>query len=106
MVKDGVLRTSPMVRLFVMGVVLFALNAPLTMMCGVVQERAQRREQTIKEVSDSWGREQTVAGPALMIPYRYVASDVGGTHEVANYRYVMPDTLDVVGTLDPEQRGR
>jgi len=107
MVKDGVFRSSPTLRLVVMAVLLFALNAPLTMMCGVVQERSQRREKMIDEVSSSWGHEQTLAGPLLMIPYQYSITDrSGATHAQVEYHYVLPDTLDVTGTLDPDQRGR
>ena len=38
------MKTSPMLRLLVMGIILMALNVPLTMMCGVVNERTARRE--------------------------------------------------------------
>ena len=31
------------------------LNVPLTMMCGVVGERASRRNQVVSEVSGNWG---------------------------------------------------
>ena len=47
------MKTSPIVRLLVMGVILVALNVPLTMMCGVVSERTARRNQVAAEVSEA-----------------------------------------------------
>ena len=69
------MRTSPIARLLIMGVILMMLNVPLTMMCGVVGERASRRNQVVSEVSGSWGGEQTVGGPVLSVPYRYSWTD-------------------------------
>ena len=38
------MRTSPILRLLVMGVILVALNAPLTMMCGVGRRNSWRED--------------------------------------------------------------
>ena len=50
------MKTSPMVRLLIMGVILMALNVPLTMMCGVVGERTARRNSVAAEVSSGAGQ--------------------------------------------------
>jgi hypothetical protein len=52
-ISGGLMKTSPIVRLLVMGVILVALNVPLTMMCGVVSERTARRNQVAAEVSEA-----------------------------------------------------
>ena len=101
------MRTSPMMRLLVMGVILMALNVPLTMMCGVVSERAARRDTVVDEVSGDWGRAQTVGGPVLSIPYRYSWMDSAGRMQsaVSHYRF-LPQSLDVDGAIDPQARKR
>ena len=63
------MRTSPIARLLIGRVILMMLNVPLTMMCGVVGERASRRNQVVSEVSGNWGGEQTIGGPVLSVPY-------------------------------------
>jgi inner membrane protein len=101
------MRTSPMLRLLIMGAILVALNVPLTMMCGVVAERAERRDGVISEVSRDWGGAQTIAGPILSIPYRYSWADSNGRAQstVATY-HVLPDSLTINGTIEPQVRQR
>jgi inner membrane protein len=101
------MRTSPIIRLLVMGVILMALNAPLTMMCGVVSERAARRDEVVRDVSADWGGSQTVGGPVLSIPYRYSWTDNAGRQQnaVSHYRF-LPDSLNVDGAIDPQERQR
>jgi inner membrane protein len=99
--------TSPIVRLLVMGVLLLMLNVPLTMMCGVVQERASRRDAVALEVSRDWGSAQMLAGPVLSIPFRQVWTDGSGrTQSSTEYFHVLPETLEVDGAIVPAERRR
>jgi len=101
------MKTSPMLRLLVMGIILMALNVPLTMMCGVVNERTARRNQVAAEVSESWGGAQTVSGPVLSVPYRYSWIDSSGREQNAMSAYhFLPEALEVDGTIDPSERKR
>ena len=101
------MRTSPILRLLVMGVILMALNAPLTMMCGIVNERAARRDDVVADVSADWGGSQTVGGPVLSIPYRYSWTDNSGRVQngISYYRF-LPESLDIDGSIDPQERKR
>lgn len=101
------MKTSPILRLLMMGVILIALNAPLTMMCGVVSERAARRDEVVADVSTDWGGSQTVGGPVLSLPYRYTWTDNSGRLQssVAHYRF-LPESLDIDGSIDPQERKR
>jgi inner membrane protein len=101
------MKTSPMLRLLVMGIILMALNVPLTMMCGVVSERTSRRNQVAAEVSESWGGAQTVSGPVLSVPYRYVWTDSSGREQsaISAYHY-LPDVLQIEGVIEPAERKR
>jgi inner membrane protein len=96
-----------MLRLLIMGAILMALNVPLTMMCGVVSERAARRNAVVDEVSGSWGSAQTIAGPVLTVPYRYSWTDGAGRIQSATSSYhFLPDTLEIDGVVEPGERKR
>ena len=45
------MRTSPMLRLVVMGMILIALLVPLAMTSGVVAERTSRRDNVANEIA-------------------------------------------------------
>ncbi len=101
------MKTSPMVRLLIMGCLLIALNVPLTMMCGVVGERAGRRNQVAAEVSSTWGGPQTIGGPVLSVPYRYAWTDsTGSIQSAAAVHHFLPETLAIEGVIDPGERKR
>jgi inner membrane protein len=105
--KGDRMRTSPILRLLVMGILLLALNVPLTMMCGVVGERAARRNEVAREVSADWGSEQTIAGPVLSIPYRYTWIDSNGREQSSTELYhFLPESLEIDGTIEPAERRR
>jgi inner membrane protein len=109
------MKTSPVLRLLVMGVLLVALQAPLTMMCGVVSERTSRRNEVAREVAGNWGDSQVIAGPVLRIPYRYLWDNVEGrptegkpaqvSSYIAHYN-ILPEELEITGNLDSSERRR
>jgi inner membrane protein len=101
------LRTSAIARLVAMGVLWLALLIPLMMVQSVVAERASRRYSVAAEVSGTWGGPQTIGGPVLVVPYRYVVTDNSGRREErAGYASFLPDVLEVDGVLEPEERKR
>lgn len=101
------MRTSPMLRLAIMGVILIALTVPLAMTSGVVAERTSRRNSVASEVSHDWGGAQSLAGPVLSVPYRYSWTDANGRKQSATRRhYVLPESLAIDGTLEPQVRSR
>jgi inner membrane protein len=90
-----------------MGILLVALNVPLTMMCGVVGERAARRNEVVQDVSRDWGGEQTIAGPVLSIPYRYSWMDSNGREQIGTELYhFLPESLEIDGAIEPGERRR
>lgn len=44
---------------------------PLGLIQSVSNERAELHQQVVKEIGQSWGSQQTLGGPALVIPYQY-----------------------------------
>ena len=101
------MKTSPMLRLLVMGLLLFALQAPLTMMCSVVDERKSRRNAVVGEVSGNWGEAQTIGGPVLAVPYRYSWNDSYGQRQTATKNnYFLPEQLEIEGAVESAERRR
>jgi inner membrane protein len=47
------------------------LLIPLGMIRSVLSERWDRRNRAVEEITSSWGREQSIIGPVLIVPYRY-----------------------------------
>jgi inner membrane protein len=101
------LRTSAMARLLVMALLLIGLLIPLEMVRSVVGERAARRDAVVQEVSGTWGGPQTIGGPVLVVPYRctFTNSD-GKTQDVIARASFLPESLEVIGALEPDERKR
>lgn len=101
------------------GFLVLLLLIPLNMIQGVLRERLGRRNQAVAEVTSSWGREQTLVGPVLIVPYRYsfkswkdveaadgtlTRTEVQNT-AVAN-AYFLPETLEIDGDITPTRLRR
>jgi inner membrane protein len=96
-----------MARLAVMGVLLLALMLPLGMTHAVVSERSGRRDEAAREISGVWGGAQTVAGPVLTVPYRYMGTDNRGQpRQQIGRLFLLPESLEVEGTITPGGRSR
>ncbi|MGH7492465.1 MAG: cell envelope integrity protein CreD [bacterium] len=101
------LKSSIGLRLFVIGVLSLLLLIPAVMIQALISEREQRRESAVFEVSDKWGKAQTLAGPILTIPYQRLATDDKGNAVALVERvYVLPESLSITAELLPERRYR
>jgi inner membrane protein len=103
------------------GVVLLILLLliPLGMVQSVLRERLGRRNEAVNNITSSWGREQIIVGPVLIVPYRYSFKSwkeqptSGGRIEkvevvetaVAN-AYFLPEELSIVGDISPTRLRR
>ena len=106
-------------KLCLIGVLIGLLWLALLLIDGVRQERLCFREEARTEIAQTWGGEQTLAGPVLAVPFTYAAKtarevfDARGaavrTEEVRTIRawaYFLPAELEVDGRLDPALRRR
>lgn len=83
-------------RFAIISGLLLILLIPLMMVKGLVDERADRRSETVEEVSSKWGGNQVIAGPFLEIPAK-----IG-----SEYLLINPSELTINGDLTPEVRSR
>ncbi|MGF1707047.1 cell envelope integrity protein CreD [Enterovibrio baiacu] len=91
---------------------------PLSMVHDMANEREYLYKDVVNEIGQSWGSEQTLAGPVLVLPYTYVviqevATGEGEVKEVSERRtrrygevVFLPKTLDLKAGLAHDFRHR
>jgi inner membrane protein len=100
-------------------ILVLLLLIPLIMVRSVLQERLGRRNEAVANITSSWGREQKLVGPVLIVPYRYtvkswkekpVAEGKTERFEVVETAlakaYFLPTNLAITGDLRPAQLRR
>lgn len=64
-------RFATVLKMISIAVLVLLLEIPLFMVGSVLKERLSRRDAAIQEITSTWGREQVVLGPVLVVPYKY-----------------------------------
>ena len=91
--NDGIINwinESVFFRLCVIGVLTLILLIPSFLVQDLIQERQNRQEEVIKEISDKWSGSQLVQGPVMVLPYKN------------QNIYILPDVLNVSSQVNPE----
>jgi inner membrane protein len=105
-------KTSITLRLVTIGILVLIMLIPISFITDLITERQQRRDEAVKEISSSWGAEQTVSGPVLTVPYkistRVYSQDqknytVSETRELAQF---LPENLEISSKIQPSVRYR
>ncbi|NTU98381.1 cell envelope integrity protein CreD [Candidatus Falkowbacteria bacterium] len=91
-----------MIKLVVIGFLVFILMIPALSIMGLVQERQSRRDEAVKEVTSKWGDKQTLVGPILTVPYKVKEENV----ETVKYANFLPENLNIAGNLEPKMLNR
>jgi inner membrane protein len=108
-------RNSTMLKLLGVGGLILLMLIPLLMIEGVLNDRLARRNEAVADITSSWGREQNIIGPVLVVPYLHHGTVVRSvtlpdgrveTREVEEttlaYAYFLPDTLEITGDLQTQ----
>ncbi|MGE4550280.1 MAG: cell envelope integrity protein CreD, partial [Opitutales bacterium] len=76
----------------------------------IIDEREERREGVTREISAKWGLDQTIIGPILTVPYKKTLTRIlenkEKTYQEIRYLHLLPETLEVNGSVEPETRYR
>ncbi len=109
--RSSSLRNSQMLRLVIIGVLVLVLQIPVLMISGLVRERQQSSREAVEEVSGKWGRQQTITGPALIVPYLHTFAPPASGRETpprSEWRQavILPETLGIDAALHAERRRR
>lgn len=91
---------------------------PINMVESTLNERLQRRDEAVADITSSWGKGQVVIGPVLAIPYRYtyktfkdtvVKGEIKKTEVLETgigRAWFLPDELSVEGDIQPDRLHR
>jgi inner membrane protein len=100
-------RNSVMIKAMVVGFLVLVLLIPSAFIMSLVNERSQRQEEVVQEVSSKWALAQTFTGPFITIPYTVTQLDEKGKQfGIKKVAYFLPEQLLVNGKLIPEIRSR
>ena len=101
------LRDSALFRFAASGLLVLVLQIPIGLISHTIDERRERRDQAIAEVTRTWGGPQEILGPVVTIPFtkRWVDEDKV-THEVVTQRRLLPRDLRITGRARIEMRHR
>ncbi|MFK7915080.1 MAG: cell envelope integrity protein CreD [Pseudomonadales bacterium] len=99
------------IRFVIIVVLTLALMIPLLLVGGVASERQAYYQQVVADISQSFGHEQRIVGPILVIPAydRVTELDVNGLTRVASVatqHLVLPDELQIDVDLQHQYRSR
>jgi len=105
------LQNSPMLRLGLLVFLSLLLLIPILMIDNLVSERKSRRQDAVSEVTSKWGQTQSIAGPALVLPYTHRWEEVTAagqrvTRSETCHAFFLPKTLRAASKVDCELRRR
>ena len=105
------IKKSRIFQLALIGILVLVLKIPVFMISNLIRERQGREHEAAVEVTSKWGNEQVLAGPALVIPYKYHLKEIGEkgkTIERTQTRFAtfLPEHLKARGDMKTEMRYR
>jgi inner membrane protein len=110
-----IVSNSQVIKVLMIFFLTLMLQIPIKMIDNTIGERQQRNYNAEMEVSAKWGREQTLIGPILTIPYerdvkRMVQGDNGLEEKIVSvqteYGHFLPENLNVHAKTDHSVRHR
>ncbi|MFH1738476.1 MAG: cell envelope integrity protein CreD [bacterium] len=105
------IRRSVLLRVILISFLILLLQIPISMIQGVIGERQNRRQQAIEDITSKWGRQQTIIGPMITVPYLIEISEKenDGTVKIrteTRHANFLPEDLQTSGKIDCEVRYR
>ena len=71
-------------KIVLVGILALAMLIPLQMISGLVRERQNNADETVRAISDEWSRAQTLAGPRLVFEYEVTEKDAAGKTSITD----------------------
>jgi len=100
-------KSKLLIKGLVIGFLVLLLLIPLFYVQNLIEERENRQQEAIKEVSAKWAGEQTVAGPVVVIPYLQPTLDTAVKKGYTkHFAYLLPKDLVINATINPQEKHR
>ena len=108
---SAVRRFSILLKLGVIGILILLLLIPLGMVESVLHDRKQLRDEAVKDITSTWGQDQSITGPVLVVPYIYKWNEINSKNETvvrtgSAFAYFLPAELSIEGKADTQKRAR
>ncbi|HBL79719.1 MAG TPA: cell envelope integrity protein CreD, partial [Aequorivita sp.] len=110
------MRNSITARMLVVGFLLLVLLIPLEFVKSLINERAYRQEEVVREINEKWGNEVLLSGPIVKIPYKVISEEkifneksnsyYTKTKESIETAYFFPDKLNIISQVDTKPLNR
>jgi inner membrane protein len=101
------LRGSLLVKLLSIGFIALLLMIPQSLTYDLIRERQTRQQEAVKEISESWGGQQFIAGPVLTVPYTIWTEEQDGSRTLSTHKlHLLPQELNIEGDARHEMRKR
>jgi inner membrane protein len=91
-------KNSPGLKILIIGLLMLVFSLPSSLIVRLIEERQARQTETMHDISSTWGGEQKLVGPLLIIPYE--ANGQSGSLKI------LPEDWTMTGELLPEIRHR
>lgn len=88
------------------GVIVLSLMIPLSMLRGLVSERATLREHAYSRVAEGWGGSITLGGPIVIVPSERTYRHGEKSHTVQSELYLLPTQLNATVNVKLEEQPR
>jgi inner membrane protein len=107
LIKINQTGTSLTFKGFITGFLILVMMIPAIMVQNLVEERKNRQQEVIAEVSSKWADPQILTGPYLSVPYSQTtdAGD-GKVTIIEKTMIILPETLEVTGNVTPQFKRR
>lgn len=93
-------------KLIIISCLTLLLLIPSALVKNLINEREYRKEEVIEEITSKIGRDQTIEGPYIILPFKKKVYYEKSTNIVTDYFMLSPSQLTIDGKMDPEKKNR
>lgn len=93
-------------RLLIIAFLTLVLLIPSVLIQELISERNDRRDSVTEEIGQKWGKEQTIIGPVITVPYRHYFDNSDNVEQTIRYAHFLPDEVTIDGSIQSEVRYR
>ncbi len=92
-------------KMALLGIMAIMFLVPLQLIQMVITERAENSRNVQEQISEEWGKTQTITGPVLNIPVTRVSSSPDGRiNTTESIWHIVPESLEMHGKIYPQVR--